>query len=287
MSDYESVVRLIRLSRACVGPLPDASELARLAGMSLAELRWLLSRWAGMSPQRFLQVVALGRGRQPLRSGAAVWEVARASGRLGPGRRDDVRVRFDVTLPGEPKRDGGGWQIAYGVVDSPFGPCLIAGGPRGICHLGFPGEESDSLARIQADWPGACLQKAEERAAEWAAEIFVPGAVPGATGGWQAWVRGSAFQVRVWRALLAVPPGQAVSYGRLAKAIGQSGAARAVGGAVGANPLACLIPCHRVFREDGGLGGYHWGVDRKLALLVFEQAVSRPEVRTAGCGASA
>ena len=163
--------------------------------------------------------------------------------------------------------------IAAGLADSPFGTCLIAESPRGICHLAFVESDfADPLASVRDDWPAARLRRDDALASRIARRIFAGPADSLARPALRAFVRGTAFQIRVWRALLRVPAGSLVTYGRLAVAIGQPAAARAVGTAVGSNPLAYLIPCHRVIRETGIIGGYRWGAVRKRAMLAWENA---------------
>jgi len=211
-----------------------------------------------------------------LRKGESVMDTALQSGLSGPGRLHDLCVSLEAASPGELKSGGEGWTISAGFADSPFGRCSIAVSPRGICRLSFVESEDGAaeLAALQEDWPRARLRRDDAIAARLAQQIFARPARLRSGPTLRALVRGTAFQVRVWRALLQVRPGTLVSYGRLAACLGHPAAARAVGGAVGQNPLAYLIPCHRVIRETGIVGDYRWGQVRKRAMLAWESALS-------------
>ena len=177
-------------------------------------------------------------------------------------------VTLEAATPGEVKSGGEGMEIVWGMAESPFGLCLVGETARGLCHLTFS-ENDDPVSEIRAAWPRARLVHDDGVAGERIAMIFRP-AASGA--GLRAMVRGTAFQIRVWRSLLEIPAGSLTTYGRLADRIGHPGAARAVGTAVGANTLACLIPCHRVIRETGVISGYRWGVGRKRSIIAWEGA---------------
>ncbi|MBN2507528.1 MAG: methylated-DNA--[protein]-cysteine S-methyltransferase [Verrucomicrobia bacterium] len=216
-----------------------------------------------------------------LRAGERALKAALGSARSGRRRSRGLRVRLDAVSPGGWKPWVVRWAIVAGYADSPFGRCLVGESPRGICRLAFV-EFKDRRAEwtaLQRTWPGARLDRDDGVAARWADRVFrqPAGAVSG--GVLRAFVQGTAFQVRVWRALLEIPPGTVVSYGGLAAALGRSGGARAVGAAVGRNPLAWLVPCHRVIGAAGGLGGYRWGLARKRAMLAWESRQRPP----AGC----
>jgi AraC family transcriptional regulator of adaptative response/methylated-DNA-[protein]-cysteine methyltransferase len=203
-----------------------------------------------------------------------VLDVALSEGLSGPGRLHDVCVSLEAASPGELKSGGEGWTIALGFADSPFGRCLVGESPRGICHLSFvdSGDGETEWAAVQESWPRARLHRDDATAAQLAGRIFERAAGPHGRPVLRAFVRGTAFQVQVWRALLQVRPGTLVSYGCLAAALNRPTAARAVGTAVGQNPVAYLIPCHRVIRETGVLGNYRWGQVRKRAMMAWESA---------------
>jgi AraC family transcriptional regulator of adaptative response/methylated-DNA-[protein]-cysteine methyltransferase len=278
MNDYERVARVIRYLDRCQSDQPDLAALARTAGLSPFHFHRLFSNWAAITPKDFLQCLTLSYARALLRAGDSVLQASLAAGLSGPGRLHDLCVTLEAASPGELKSGGEGWTITAGFADSPFGRCLIGESPRGLCYLSFvePGQNQSALAALQAEWPKARLRRADSAAARTAPRLFdCSGGVRPARS-WRAVVRGTAFQVRVWRALLQIPPGALVSYGRLAAKVGHPTAARAVGTAVGQNPLAYLIPCHRVIRETGVVGEYRWGTIRKRAMLAWENAPQPP-----------
>ena len=277
VNDYERIARIIRLLDERHTEQPDLAALAGSAGLSQFHFHRLFSAWAAITPKDFLQCLTVAHAKELLREGGSILDVALSAGLSGPGRLHDLCVNLEAASPGEIKSGGAGWTISAGFADSPFGRCLIGESPRGLCHLSFVEDENDrkNLATLQAEWPQAQLHRDDSAAAEVAARIFErpTGACPRPA--LRAVVRGTAFQVRVWRALLQVPPGTLVSYGRLAAAVGKPTAARAVGAAVGQNSLAYLIPCHRVIRDTGVVGDYRWGRIRKRAMLVWEDQARR------------
>ncbi len=271
MNDYERIARIIRYLDAHQSDQPDLTTLAHHAGLSPGHFHRLFSVWAGVTPKDFLQSLTLANARARLRAGNSVLEAAMQSGLSGPGRLHDLCISLEAASPGELKSGGQGWTIAAGLAESPFGQCLIGESPRGICYLAFVESEdgAEEFAALRADWPRAAVRRDDAVAARLGRRIFAPGE-RAARSGLRAYVRGTAFQVKVWRALLQVEAGRLVSYGGLAAALDQPGAARAVGSAVGRNPLAYLIPCHRVIRETGVIGDYRWGAVRKRAMLARE-----------------
>lgn len=276
MDDYQRIARIIDYLDQYHTEQPNLATLAEIAGLSQFHLHRLFSAWAGITPKDFLQCLTLVHARELLRAGESVLDSALLTGLSGPGRLHDLCVSLEAASPDEVKSGGAGWTITAGFAASPFGRVLIGESPRGICHLSFVESEDGGveMAELHAAWPQARLLRNDVAVARLAALVFahLDSAHPQPV--LRALVRGTPFQVRVWRALLQVRPGTLTSYGRLAAAIGKPGGARAVGQAVGLNPLSYLIPCHRVIRETGALGGYHWGRERKLALLVWENARS-------------
>jgi AraC family transcriptional regulator of adaptative response/methylated-DNA-[protein]-cysteine methyltransferase len=270
MNDYERIAQVIRFLDERHVEQPDLTTLAGRAGLSQFHFHRLFAAWAGVTPKDFLQCLTLTHAKELLRDGAPILDVALESGLSGPGRLHDLCVNLDAASPGELKSGGAGWTITFGFADSPFGKCLIAESPRGICHLSFAENEKTSLTELQKDWPQAKLKRDDSAAKKMAGQIFRQHAGSETGAPLRAFVRGTPFQVRVWRALLQVRPGALTSYGRLAKSIGKPAAPRAVGAAVGRNPLAYLIPCHRVIRETGVIGDYHWGAIRKRAMIAWE-----------------
>jgi AraC family transcriptional regulator of adaptative response/methylated-DNA-[protein]-cysteine methyltransferase len=275
MNDYERIARAIRYLQACHAEQPDLASLAKVAGMSPFHFHRLFTAWTGITPKDFLQCLTLTHAKALLLKGQSVLDAALGAGLSGPGRLHDLAIMLEAASPGEVKSGGAGWTLSIGFADSPFGQCLIGEGPRGICHLSFTdaGGGTAAVATLQENWPRARLHRDDAVAARLAGGIFERPASRHARPALRAYVKGTTFQVRVWRALLQLPPGTLVSYGRLAAALGQPAAARAVGTAVGHNPLAYLIPCHRVIRETGVIGGYRWGPVRKRAMLAWESAL--------------
>ena len=272
MNDYERVANVIRFLDRHHTEQPDLHQLASAAGLSPFHFHRLFSAWAGVTPKDFLQCLTLEHVKYLLRNGDNVFDVALDAGLSGPGRLHDLCVTLEAASPGEMKNGGAGMQIEYGFAETPFGQALIAETKRGICHLSFVDGHGRNSARnlLTSQWPNAKLNRNDARIAELSAKIFTQVRDRASRPTLRAFVRGTPFQLRVWRALLRVPSGSLTTYGRLAQAIGQSQAARAVGSAVGANPIAFIIPCHRVIRETGALGNYHWDPIRKRAIVGWE-----------------
>jgi AraC family transcriptional regulator of adaptative response/methylated-DNA-[protein]-cysteine methyltransferase len=272
MTHYERIAAVIRYLDGHHVEQPDLATLSEYVGLSPHHFHRLFSKWAGITPKDFLQCLTLAHARQLLLKGESVLDAALATGLSGPGRLHDLCVTLDAASPGEVKSGGAGWTLTYGFVPSPFGHCLIAESPRGLCHLSFLSDRSETAAttRLLDDWPSAHLHRDDMAVATFGRRIFSKTAFTSPALPLRVFVAGTDFQVRVWRALLQIPPGQVATYGRLAAAIGRPAATRAVGTAVGRNPLAWLIPCHRVIRQTGALGGYRWGTVRKRAMLVWE-----------------
>jgi AraC family transcriptional regulator of adaptative response/methylated-DNA-[protein]-cysteine methyltransferase len=274
MNDYERIAQVIRYLDEHQLEQPDLETLAGQVGLSPDHFHRLFSHWAGITPKDFLQCLTVVQIKERLWKGMNVLQASLESGLSGPGRAHDLCVGLEAASPGELKAGGVGWDLRVGMADSPFGRCVIAEGPRGLCYLAFTEalSQSAALAEVQAEWPQARLQGEQAWAERVVAQIFHRS---GEGSRLKALVRGTAFQVRVWRALLLIPEGALITYGDLARQIGQPGAARAVGTAVGRNPLSYLIPCHRVIRETGIIGNYRWGATRKQAILAWEGGQNR------------
>ncbi len=274
MNNYQRIALVIRYLDEFHTEQPDLASLAERTGLSQFHFHRLFREWAGITPKDFLQCLTLAHVKVLLREGESVLDAALDAGLSGPGRLHDLCVNLAAASPGELKSGGKGWTITVGFADSPFGTCFVGESPRGVCHLSFAESEKDGSARaaLQQDWPQAQLRRDDSAAALIAARIFQRRVSTEVQMPLRAFVRGTAFQVRVWRGLLQVQRGTLVSYGKLASAVGQRTAARAVGTAVARNPLAYLIPCHRVIRETGVIGEYRWGRDRKRAILAWENA---------------
>ncbi len=251
---------------------PSLTDVAGLVRLSPYHFQRLFSQWAGISPKRFIQYLTLEHAKRALEGSASVLDAAYDAGLSGPGRLHDLFVTYESMTPGEYKRGGAGLVIRYGVVPSPFGACFIGVTDKGICGLGFiPSDDpGEAEAFFRSRWPAARLVLDTRAIAPLAEVIFAldgHGRRP-----LRVHLMGTAFQLKVWEALLRIPSGALVSYQHLASALCGPSAARAVGGAVGANPVSYLIPCHRVIRKAGVITGYAWGPERKRALLALEGA---------------
>ncbi|WP_243295222.1 bifunctional transcriptional activator/DNA repair enzyme AdaA [Geothrix mesophila] len=272
-SDYSRVERAIRFLADHAEEQPSLERVAEEVGLSPFHFQRLFQRWAGVSPKRFLQVLTLAEAKRMLAESRSLLDVSHAVGLSGPGRLHDLFLRLERMTPGEYKAQAGGLTIHWGVAETPFGPALFAALDRGLCGLAFLGEDGQdgALAELRARWPGARLERGDALIQPYA-EAFEAHMRDGGGRPLSLVLKGTPFQLRTWEALLRVPPGQAVSYRDLATLSGAPGAVRAVGTAVGQNPIAWLIPCHRVIQATGALGQYHWGAPRKQAILAFERA---------------
>lgn len=276
MNDYERMAHIIHHLDANYTLQPSLEELASVAQLSPSHFHRLFSEFVGISPKDFVQCLTLQHAKTLLLQGESVLEASLNSGLSGPGRLHDLCVNLEAASPGEMKNQGKSLEISYGCAASPFGECLIAQSARGICHLSFIDAENrnQEIASLSNEWSEAHLIYDNNIAAGIIDQIFTKRQVSDEPARLRAWVRASQFQLRVWRALFSTPLGSLVTYGQLAKAIDQPKAARAVGTAVARNPLAILIPCHRVIRDTGVIGQYRWGTGRKRALIAWETASS-------------
>ncbi len=271
-SDYAAMARTLEYIHDTIHDQPTLDEIAAEACLSPFHFQRSFRRWVGVSPKRYIQNLTLEKAKTELRQGASVLRTAYGVGLSGPSRLHDLFVSLESVTPGEYKSFGRSLELRYGVHWTPFGPCAIALTERGICSLRFLENSSSSEARtsLAEEWPLAELSEASEATAEIAYRIFH-------SRQWSEdepfhlFLRGTNFQIQVWRALLRIPGGRTVSYRNLGKDIGKPASyARAVASAVAINPIAFLIPCHRVIRESGSLGGYRWGVKRKQQILAAE-----------------
>jgi AraC family transcriptional regulator of adaptative response/methylated-DNA-[protein]-cysteine methyltransferase len=274
MDDYQRIAAIISYLDDHYIEQPSLSDLAKRAGLSKFHFHRMFSRWAGISPKDFLQCLTLSYAKGLLVEGKDVLSAALHSGLSGPSRLHDLCVNLEAASPGEIKSGGAEWTIRAGFVDTPFGKCLVGESPRGICHLSFveSGSRNAGSEAIGRHWPRAAIQWDDGACNELLGPLFQRPSGSYGRPTLRAFVRCTAFQFRVWRALLQLPPGTLVSYSELAAALGNRDAARAVGTAVSQNPLAYLIPCHRVIRDTGALGNYRWGETRKKAMLVWESS---------------
>lgn len=264
---YHVIRRAIEEIDAADAPL-SLDALAARMGMSPAHFQRVFSAWVGVSPKRFQQYLALGHAKALLAERFSTLEAAAGAGLSGGGRLHDLFLRWEAMSPGDFARGAAGLTIRTGWLDSPFGEALVMGTDKGLCGIGFVGEAGrDAVwADLAGRWPAATLIEDPEALRPWAEAAF------GRSGETRLHMIGAPFQIKVWEALLRVPSGQVTTYGEIAKSIGSPRAVRAVGTAVGRNPVSWLIPCHRAIRSTGGLGGYHWGLPVKRAMLAWESA---------------
>lgn len=269
---YTTIERAIRYIEDNRLEQPGLEDIAAGVGMSPFHLQRLFTAWAGVSPKLFLRYVTLDHAREALMDARPVLDTALDVGLSGPGRLHDLLVTLEAATPGEMGAGGRGLEIRYGRHDGVFGRFLVAVTERGVCRIAFEQEGEDPVAALAALWPNARL--VEDAAHTWraAGEALARGGDAGRAP-IRLWARGTNFQIKVWEALLRVPPGRLVRYGDIARAIARPAAHRAVGRAVGANPIAVLIPCHRAIRASGRFEmGYRWGSARKRALIAWEAA---------------
>ena len=284
-SDYDLVRRAIMFLSDSWDEHPDLDRLAQHIGLSPGHVQKLFTRWCGLSPKEFVQAITIDHARRLLDQSAGVLEAAHEVGLSGGSRLHDLFVSQEAMTPGDFKRRGAGLEIAYGFHPTPFGRALLLATDRGVAGLAFVNEDegdtpSETLADMTRRWPAARYLEQPALTAPQIDRIF-----DCASWSPEQPVRlvliGTDFEVRVWEALLKVPLGRAVSYADIARHLGCPTASRAVGSAVGRNPISFVVPCHRVLRGDGSLGGYHWGLTRKRALIGWETG------RLAGSGATA
>jgi AraC family transcriptional regulator of adaptative response/methylated-DNA-[protein]-cysteine methyltransferase len=272
-ADYDTVRRVVELVTEDYRDQPSLKKMAAELGQSPTQLQKTFTRWAGLSPKAFLQAVTLDHAKRLLRQeDLPLLETSIEVGLSGPSRLHDLFVTHEAMSPGEWKAKGEGLLIRYGFHPSPFGIALVMVTDRGLAGLAFcdgGGSEKACLEDMTKRWPNATYVEDSQATAFYAARIFEPGR-------WtcdqplRVVLIGSDFQVRVWESLLKIPMGRAVTYSDIANDIGQPTAARAVGAAVGRNPISFVVPCHRALGKNGALTGYHWGLTRKRAMLGWE-----------------
>jgi len=268
-TDYDRVAQAIDYLRERAEQQPQLEEVADHVGLSPFHFQRLFTHWAGVSPKRFLQFLTVEHAKSLLHADSSILDATYATGLSSPSRLHDLFVATEAVTPGEYKSGGAGIEIHYGFAESPFGRCLIATTTRGIVALAFATNEAEASGSLGSTWFGAALQRDDAVAQRIADDVFSftqRSDVP-----LRLLLRGTNFQIRVWRALLEIPFGSVATYGSVAETVCTGDAARAVGNAVGANPIAYLIPCHRVIRAGGEPGGYRWGTRRKTNMLAREQ----------------
>jgi AraC family transcriptional regulator of adaptative response/methylated-DNA-[protein]-cysteine methyltransferase len=281
LEDYESTRDWRRMGRAIrylterYTEQPRLEDAADAVGLSPFHFQRLFSRYVGVSPKAFVGHLTLQHAKHELAQGASVLDAALDSGLSGSSRLHDLALKIEAMTPGDYAKGGAGLSIDYGFADCPFGRVLVMATDKGVCGMAFgdEGEESAMLADMESRWPKAAFTQNAECAAAIAAQVF-EGDAKSPLG---LHLLGTPFQIKVWQALLAIPSGKMVTYKSIAARLGDAKASRAVGTAVGRNPVSWLIPCHRVLGSDGALHGYHWGLVRKRSMLAVEAA--RAELR--------
>ncbi|MEM6759743.1 MAG: methylated-DNA--[protein]-cysteine S-methyltransferase [Pseudomonadota bacterium] len=265
---YGVMRRAIDLIDAAEAP-QSLEALAKQMGMSPAHFQRLFSAWVGVSPKRYQQYLTLGHAKSLLANHFTTLEAAHEAGLSGSGRLHDLFLRWEAMRPGDYAKGGAGLTIFWGWFDSPFGNSLVMGTEQGICGIGFAAElgEDWAMQDLTKRWPKARYIEDNARLRNWVDAAF--GMQKGET---PLYLIGAPFQIKVWEALLRVPSGHVTTYSEIAGSVGHPRAVRAVGTAVGRNPISWLIPCHRALRKSGALGGYHWGLPVKRALLAYEAA---------------
>ena len=268
--DFARIAKAIRYIDSHFREQPSLATLAAHTGLSEFHFNRLFRRWAGVTPKQYLAFVTGGEARGEIAGQSSVLDAAYAVGLSGPSRLHDLIVTLDAVTPGELKALGRGITLRYGFTETPFGEALLAATSRGLTHLTFvdAGERESAVSELRERWRNAELVRDDDRAREFANQIW-NSASPGERK-LSLHVAGTNFQLKVWQALLNLGPHSRTTYSALATEMGEKGSARAVGNAVGANPVGWLIPCHNVLRRDGALGGYHWGEDRKRAILAWD-----------------
>ncbi len=274
MSDYDRVAQAMAYLVEHATDQPTLEEVAAQVHLSPCHFQRLFVRWAGTTPKRFLQALTLERGKRLLAAEpSALIDISHELGLSGSSRLHEHFVQLEAVTPGEYRSGGRGLSIDYGRHPTPFGPVFVAMTERGICRLGFVNEASaeDMEAELQKDWPLSSLSR-NDRTTRAVIDSLFHSTTDNRPGPLSVHVKGTNFQIAVWRALLQIPAGALASYSHIATALGKPTASRAVGNAIGANPVALLIPCHRVIQQSGALGGYRWGAGKKQMLQAWERA---------------
>ena len=268
--NFNRITEAIHYIQANFKNQPGLEEVAEKVNLSPFHFQRLFSEWAGTSPKRFLQYISLGYAKQLLKENQSLFDTAMETGLSGTGRLHDLFINIEGMTPGDYKNGGENLHINYSFAESPFGNVIVASTPKGICHLAFYENETAAIRNLQMQFPAAIYKQIMDSAQQNALFIF--------NHDWnkiqqvKLHLRGTDFQLKVWESLLKIPMGKLSTYGTIAKNLENPNASRAVGTAIGDNPVAFLIPCHRVIQGSGALGGYHWGVARKTAMIGWEAA---------------
>ncbi len=270
--DYERVRRIVSFISERWREQPSLDDIAAHAGLSTTHVHHLFRRWCGLTPKDFLAAITIDNARALLADSASVLDTSYEVGLSGPGRLHDLFVAHEAMTPGEYKSGGVGLEMIYGFHPSPFGEAIVVATERGIAGLGFVdgGNRDHALGDMRRRWPRASYRKEPGATETYARRIFEPELWSDETP-LKVVLIGTDFEIRVWQTLLRIPLGRAATYSGIASHIGRPTAARAVGAAVGKNPISFVVPCHRVLGRSGQLTGYHWGLTRKQAMLGWER----------------
>ena len=268
-TNYQRIAVAIEYLKANFKEQPSLDEVANVVGLSPSHFQRLFSDWAGVSPKKFIQYLSLDYAKQILKnSEVSLLDAAYETGLSGSGRLHDLFINIEAMTPGEYKNDGENLSINYSFAETPFGKVIVASTDKGICHLAFEDNESEALADLKSRLPMATYREASDSYQQHALNIF--------SNDWdnldkiKLHIKGTDFQLKVWESLLKLPYSSLSTYGSIAENIERPKASRAVGTAIGKNPIAFLIPCHRVIQKSGNLGGYMWGETRKSAIIGWE-----------------
>lgn len=265
---YDLIARALKFIEENAGRNPSLDEIAADAGLSTAHFQKVFSQWVGVSPKRYQQYLMLDHAKALLQNRYTLLDTTLETGMSGASRLHDLFLRWEAMSPGEYAAKGRGLTISFGWFESPFGDMLVMGTDRGLCGIAFSAESGRNAAMtdMTSRWPEASFVEDPDKLDSWVAAALGKGQET------RLHLIGGPFQIKVWEALLAIPSGHVTTYSEIAQSIGHPKAVRAVGTAVGRNPISWLIPCHRALRKSGGLGGYHWGLPVKRALLAYESA---------------
>lgn len=275
--DYQVVRETLERITETWRDQPQLDDLARQVGLQPIQLQRVFSRWAGLTPKQFVQAITLDHARALLRDAASILDTSYEVGLSGPARLHDLFVTHEAMTPGDYRGRGAGVAIRYGFHPCPFGQVLLMITERGLAGLAFadPGEETSAFEDMSSRWPAASFVADQEATLPYAVRVFDPSAWASDTPLNVVFI-GTDFEIRVWQTLLKIPMGRATTYSDIARSLGKPSAARAVGTAVGRNPISFVVPCHRVLGRTGGLCGYHWGLTRKRAILGWEAGLTGP-----------
>lgn len=275
-TNYGRIAQAISYINGNFKTQPSLEEVAEKINLSPFHFQRLFTEWAGVSPKKFLQYLTVEYAKKMLKENqATLFETAFETGLSGTSRLHDLFVNIEGMTPGEYKNGGENLNINYSFAETPFGNILVASTAKGICHIAFADVAEDALEALKTKFPNAVYRQFADAAQQHALSIF--------THDWdriseiKLHLKGTDFQLKVWETLLKIPTGQLTTYGAIAKELGMSSASRAVGSAIGANPVAFIIPCHRIIQSTGLLGQYHWGSTRKTAIIGWEAAIATSE----------